>query len=73
MALSLVVACRHTVRAHGGDSDERIRAVEVGLGDAFRLKGAAYPTRTIAAEMERLAIPGASVAVVHDGAPFGEL
>jgi CubicO group peptidase (beta-lactamase class C family) len=45
----------------------KIAKVEQGLTSAVVLAGTPAPPRTIAAEMSRLHVPGASVAVLHGG------
>ncbi|WP_294322354.1 serine hydrolase domain-containing protein [uncultured Sphingomonas sp.] len=55
-----------TARPEKGEAT-KIVAVEQGLVPAVVLADAPVPRRTIAAEMQRLKVPGVSVAVLHDG------
>ena len=51
----------------GDPASVRAAIVEQGLSPAVVLAGKAAPRRTIAAEMNRLHVPGVSVAVLHHG------
>jgi CubicO group peptidase (beta-lactamase class C family) len=46
---------------------QKINAVEHGLGPALSVTGKPYRFRTLRSEMARLHIPGASMAVIHNG------
>jgi CubicO group peptidase (beta-lactamase class C family) len=47
--------------------DAEVRHIEQGLRPAVALQGRPIPLRSLAAEMERLHVPGVSIAVIHDG------
>jgi CubicO group peptidase (beta-lactamase class C family) len=49
------------------DGDDAIARIEQGLRPAVALEGKPVPTHTLFDEMRRLHIPGASIAVIHDG------
>ncbi|MEJ8629697.1 serine hydrolase [Sphingomonas sp. I4] len=44
-----------------------IATIEQGLRPAVMLAGSPPPLRTLTAEMDRLHVPGVSIAVMHDG------
>ena len=65
---SLVLACACSSQAFSGQSTpSRIRAVESGLGPAVTITSRPAEHRELLAEMQRLRVPGVSLAIIHDG------
>jgi CubicO group peptidase (beta-lactamase class C family) len=63
LPLAALLACT-TVYADDGDD---IRHIEQGLRPAIALQGKPVPTATLADEMQRLHVPGVSIAVIRKG------
>lgn len=61
--LTAVLTC---TAAQAADGDIR-RRIEQGLRPAVALQGKPVPTTTLEAEMQRLHVPGVSIAVVREG------
>jgi CubicO group peptidase (beta-lactamase class C family) len=61
--LAALLACIHA-RADDGDD---IRRIEQGLRPAVALAGKPVPTATLADEMQRLHVPGVSIALIRNG------
>jgi CubicO group peptidase (beta-lactamase class C family) len=65
MLAAALLAC--TSAPAFADGDDAIQRIEQGLRPAVALAGKPVPTHTLLDEMRRLHIPGASVAVIHEG------
>jgi len=63
ITLAVLLASTAT-RADDGDD---IRRIEQNLRPAVALQGKPVPTATLEAEMQRLHVPGVSIAVIRDG------
>jgi CubicO group peptidase (beta-lactamase class C family) len=66
MTLAVVGALLAYVPAHANDGDD-IHRIEQGLRPAVALAGKPVPTATLAAEMQRLHVPGVSIALIRNG------
>jgi CubicO group peptidase (beta-lactamase class C family) len=66
MPLAMLAALLACTTAHADDSDD-IRHIEQGLRPAIALQGKPVPTATLADEMQRLHVPGVSIAVIRNG------
>jgi CubicO group peptidase (beta-lactamase class C family) len=63
LALAALLACAPAL----ADDPTDIQHIEQGLRPAVALAGKPVPTATLAAEMQRLHVPGVSVAVIRNG------
>jgi CubicO group peptidase (beta-lactamase class C family) len=63
LALAALLACALAL----ADDPTDIQHIEQGLRPAVALAGKPVPTATLAAEMQRLHVPGVSVAVIRNG------
>jgi CubicO group peptidase (beta-lactamase class C family) len=66
-ALFISIVLPAAARTQSDAIAQKINAVENGLGPALNVTGKPYPFRTLRSEMSRLHIPGASIAVIHNG------
>jgi len=66
MTLAALAAVLTSAAARADDADA-IRRIEQALRPAVALQGKPVPTATLEAEMQRLHVPGVSIAVVRDG------
>ena len=65
---ALLVAPSLYAAATDAPLEQRIARVEQGLLQAVAITGQPQPRSTLAEEMQRLHVPGVSVAVIHGGA-----
>lgn len=64
----VVIACLSAAPSLSGqDTKTHVRAVEEGLGSAVSIKNRPAEYHELLAEMQRLHVPGVSLAVIHDG------
>jgi CubicO group peptidase (beta-lactamase class C family) len=66
MPLAMLATLLACTSAYANDGDD-IRHIEQGLRPAVALQGRPVPTATLAAEMQRLRVPGVSIAVIRKG------
>jgi len=63
---ALVISLLASTATHAAEGDA-IRHIEQNLRPAIALQGKPVPTATLEAEMQRLHVPGVSIAVIRDG------
>jgi CubicO group peptidase (beta-lactamase class C family) len=63
---ALAISLLASIAVHATDADD-IRHIEQGLRPAIALQGKPIPTATLEAEMQRLHVPGVSIALIRDG------
>jgi CubicO group peptidase (beta-lactamase class C family) len=67
ITLAALLACAPAFADDRADDRADIQHIEQGLRPAVALAGKPVPTATLADEMQRLHVPGVSIAVIRNG------